>query len=33
LLRQPSAKREVWDDLREVLKQLERGRGPADPGS
>jgi len=30
LLRQPSAKREVWDDLREVLKQLERGRGPAE---
>jgi uracil-DNA glycosylase len=25
LLRQPSAKREVWDDLREVLRHLERG--------
>lgn len=33
LLRQPSAKREVWDDLREVLKQLERGRGTAAPAS
>jgi uracil-DNA glycosylase len=26
LLRQPQAKREVWDDLREVLRHLKRGR-------
>jgi DNA polymerase len=26
LLRQPQAKREVWDDLREVLRHLERNR-------
>ena len=26
LLRQPQAKREVWDDLREVLRHMERGR-------
>jgi DNA polymerase len=26
LLRQPQAKREVWDDLREVMRQLERSR-------
>jgi uracil-DNA glycosylase len=26
LLRQPQAKREVWDDLREVLRYLEHGR-------
>jgi DNA polymerase len=26
LLRQPQAKREVWDDLREVLRHLERAR-------
>lgn len=30
LLRQPQAKREVWDDLREVLRHLERHR-PAEP--
>jgi DNA polymerase len=30
LLRQPQAKREVWDDLREVLRHLEHNRPAAD---